>query len=99
MHAQPFEFKFKIFSQTGGTPLQLASQWPLANSIYPNWFEEKFIYSKRCKNKRTLRKEMRDGVFIIWDHGEEKLWELLSHVQEAGSVHDREGEGVERGAG
>ena len=69
----------RIFSQTDGTPIGKSISGPIAG-IYLNWFEEEFIYSERCKNKPTLWKKVRDDVFIIWDHGKEKLQELLSQV-------------------
>ncbi|CAM9923772.1 unnamed protein product, partial [Heterosigma akashiwo] len=69
----------RIFTQSDGTPIGKSISGPIAG-IYLNWFEEQFIYSDRCKHKPTLWVRMRDDVFIIWDHGEEKLQELLSHV-------------------
>ena len=69
----------RIFSQTEGTPIGKSISGPIAG-IYLNWFKEEFIYSEQYKTKPTLWKRMRDDVFIIWDHGEKKLLELLSHV-------------------
>ena len=46
--------------------------------------QKQFMYSDKCTLKPTLWKRMRDDVLIIWDHGEEKLDELLwySNVHE-----------------
>ena len=73
----------RIFSQTNGTPIGKSISGPLAG-IYMNWFEKQFMYSDKCTLKPTLWKRMRDDVLIIWDHGEEKLDELLGYL----NVHE-----------
>jgi hypothetical protein len=69
----------RVFTQIDGTPIGKSISGPIAG-IYMNWFEEQYIYSEACTHKPTLWRRQRDDVFTVWDHGDEKLQELLGHI-------------------
>jgi len=71
----------RVFTQINGTPIGKSISGPIAG-IYMNWFEEQFIESDQCQMKPKFWKRMRDDVLIVWDHGEEKLEEMLGYLNE-----------------
>ena len=72
---------WRVFTQMNGTPIGKSISGPIAG-IYMNWFEEEFIQSSQCEMKPVLWKRMRDDILIIWEHGEEKLEEMLGYLNQ-----------------
>ena len=72
-----FQFNGINFLQVGGTAIGTLIA-PSFAITYIDSFEEKHIYT--YQNQPMIYLRYIDDVFIIWQHGEDKLKEFFKHV-------------------
>ena len=79
-----FEFDDKFFTQIKGTAMGTRAAPNYAN-VYMGNFENKYIYESPAMKSIALYKRFIDDIFFIWTGGEQRLKELLDHLNK---VHD-----------
>ena len=77
LHMNNFDFNDRHYLQVGGTAMGTKVAPSFAN-IFMADFEEKWVYTQNPQPSLWLR--YIDDIFMIWDHGKDKLNDFLHHL-------------------